>query len=313
MKKIAILGVTGYIGRSLLREFFLEDSKNYKLFLFSRSHHKLRTHIKQEPKKTEYSIHAMSEFSTHEYDVIINCTGISGISLLTKNPLEVFNVTEEVDSLIISYLQKNPKALYINLSSGAVYGDYLDAPRNENSVTQLCGGFSSNRASYAIAKINAEAKHRALAMFNIVDIRVFAFFSSLVDTDSLFLMTEITKCILHKKVFVTNADDMIRDYVTAKDLLSLIKFIIKKNNINDHFDIYSKKPITKFKLLESLAKKYGLAYEIIQEKKKKFSVRPKNIYVSNSKKATKVLDYKPVFTSLDGITQELDSLIIGRQ
>ena len=312
MKKIAILGVTGYIGSSLLREFFLEK-KAYKLFLFSRSKEKLHTQIKETPKKVEYSIHSFDEFHKGGYDVIINCTGISGISLLKNNPLEVFNVTEEVDSLVISYLQKNPKALYINLSSGAVYGDYLDAPRNENSITQLAGGFSSNRASYAIAKINAEAKHRALAMFNIVDIRIFAFFSSLVDTDSAFLMTEITKCILHKKVFVTNADDMTRDYVTAKDLLSLIKLIIKKNKINDHFDIYSKKPISKFKLLEALAKKYGLTYEITQEKKKKSSVRPKNIYVSNSKKATKVLGYKPVFTSLGGITQELDSLIISRR
>ncbi len=307
MKKIAILGVTGYIGRSLLREFFLEDSKNNTLILFSRSHHMLHTHIKQEPKKTECSIHSIDEFSLHEYDVVINCTGVSSISGLEKDPSEVFKVTEEIDSRIISYLQKHPKALYINLSSGAVYGENFEKPVTEKTATLLSSGFSGASSSYAIAKINAEAKHRALSSYNIVDIRIFAFFSSLVDMDSPFLMSEITKCILHKKVFETTKDDIIRDYATAKDLFSFVQCCVKTGKINDYFDMYSKKPISKFALLDALVKKYNLEYKIIKSQKKSASVA-KNSYFSKSKKATTVLGYKPERTSLEGILSELDRL-----
>jgi nucleoside-diphosphate-sugar epimerase len=309
MKKIAILGVTGYIGRSLLREFFLEDSKNNKLFLFSRSHQVLHTHIKQEPKKTEYSIHAMSEFSSHEYDVIINCTGVSSASGLEIDPSEVFKVTEEIDACIISYLHRHPKALYVNLSSGAVYGDNFEKPATEKTTTVLSSGFS-RASSYAVAKINAEAKHRVLSSYNIVDIRIFAFFSSLVDTDSPFLMSEVAKCILHKKVFETTKDDIIRDYATAKDLHSFIQCCIKKGKINDYFDMYSKKPISKFALLDALGKKYNLTYKVVKPQKKSASVA-KSSYFSVSKKATKVLGYKPEYTSLNGVVNELDRLSLS--
>ncbi len=304
MKKIAILGVTGYIGRSLLREFFLEK-KGYTLFLFSRSQEKITTIIRDVPKSIVYSVHSFSEFNEGEYDAIINCTGISGISILKENPLEIFKVTEDVDSLIISYLQQHPKAHYVNISSGAVYGNSVEERQDESTVTTLSGGFIGQRESYTIAKINAEAKHRSLTSLNIVDLRVFAFFSSLVDTDSLFLMTEIVNCIQTKKVLATNSQNMVRDYITPKDLLMLIKSIIAKKKINNYFDVYSKKPISKFDLLASMNKKYGLEFEIKKDISKAKSSPSKNIYASKSKKATKLLGYKPTTTSLEGILEEL--------
>jgi nucleoside-diphosphate-sugar epimerase len=306
MKKIAILGATGYVGRSLVREFFLEK-KSYHLSLFSRSKEKLHTHIPETPKKVEYSAHSYDDFHKGEYDVIINCTGISSSPNVQKNPFELFKVTEEVDSLVIDYLHHNPKALYVNISSGVVYGENFETSVTEKSKTILPAGFFEGGESYAITKINAEAKHRALSAYNIVDIRVFGFFGALVDVDSPFLMSEIVKSLRDKKVFVTNKDDIIRDYVTACDLLTLITLVMKKTTINDYFDIYSKKPISKFALLKALTKKYKLDYTITVPTAKTKMIA-KNAYFSKSKKATTVLGYKPERTSLDGILSELDRL-----
>lgn len=305
MKKIAILGVTGYIGRSLLREFFLEKKESYHLFLFSRSQDKLTTFIKEVPKKTKYTVSSFESFSEGDYDVIINCTGIGNTAILTKNPMAIFKVTEEVDTLVIDYLQHKPKALYINLSSGAVYGTNFEAPITEKTETTLPGGFLGGYECYAAAKINAEAKHRSLTTLNIVDIRIFAFFGSLVDVDSPFLMSEIAKRIATKTVFSTSKDDIVRDYITAKDLLLFVQAVMVIRKCNDFFDIYSKKPVSKFELLETLKKKYHLKYEIVSAKKPTKG-STKRFYFSKSKKANKVLGYSPTESSISGICSELE-------
>ena len=306
MKKIAILGATGYVGRSLLREFFLGHKKQ-ELVVFTRSIDKINEFLKVMPKKVEYSVCLLEQFQQGQYDVIINCTGISSSPDVAKNPFELFQVTEEVDSLVINYLHKHPKALYINISSGVVYGENFEKSVDEKSKTILPAGFFQGGESYAITKINAEAKHRSLFMFNIVDIRVFGFFGSLVDVGSPFLMSAIVKSLQDKKTFMTHKDDIIRDYVIAEDLLSLISLIIKKNKINDYFDIYSKKPISKFELLKALTKKYNLPYTVSKQKGG-IKMIAKKMYFSKSKKATTVLGYKPKRTSLEAILFELDKL-----
>lgn len=305
MKRIAILGASGYIGKSLLVEFFLEQN-NFKLFLFLRSRSKMKSLVRGVSKDSDYSMHSFDEFNLFDYDVVINCTGIGNPANLKNNPLEIFKVTEEMDNMVIDYLTKKPKTLYINLSSGAVYGDNFKQPlTNETSSI-----FQVNKLSlyeyYAVAKINAEAKHRAIPNLNIVDLRVFAFFSSFVDIGSSFLMSEIVSCLKNKKVFKTNEDNIIRDYITPKDLFALIKCVIKKRKLNDCFDVYSKKPISKFELLSSLQKKYGLKYVIKNDSKIKSSLLKKSYY-SKNKKAENV-GYIPKFSSLSGLEYEISKL-----
>lgn len=307
MKKIAILGSTGYVGRSLLRELFLEK-ENYELFLFYRSKKTLYSCIADMEKKTKYNALPLRNFKQGEYDIVLNCTGVSSNPDTQKNPYELFKVAEEVDSLIINNLFLHPKTLYINISSGVVYGDNFKTSVTEETTTTLPSGFLKIGEPYAITKINAEAKHRALSTFNIVDIRVFGFFGSLVNTNSPFLMSEIVKAILEKSVFITNKDNIVRDYVNAKDIIALIKRIAKKKKINDYFDIYSKKPISKFDLIEALSKKYTMSYKVNQVMPNTQKIITKSSYFSRSKKATKLLGYKPTQTSLEAIITELDLL-----
>ena len=72
--------------------------------------------------------------------------------------------------------------------------------------------------------------------------------------------------------------------------------------MNDSFDVYSKKPVSKFEVLNFMKKRYGLKYKI------KKTTNFKNIklnYYSNSKKLLD-LGYKPKFTSLETIKTELE-------
>lgn len=305
MKKIALLGVTGYIGRSLLHEFFDEKDK-FQLFLFSRSRDKIKDVIEDKPKHHDIKLCSLSEFNLFDYDVVINCTGIKSLLLLKENPADVFKVTEEIDDMVIGHLEKNPKSLYINISSGAVYGENFKKAVDSETKAVLNINNIDASGCYAIAKINSEAKHRALLNLSIVDLRVFSFFSRFSDVSPIFLMSEIVDCIKNKKNFKTNDENIVRDYITPKDLFSLIKKVIKKQKINDFFDVYSLKPVSKFTLLSFLEKKYGLKYSINKSSSKK-NVPSKKVYFSKNMKAS-AIGYKPRFASIGGIEFEIDKM-----
>lgn len=307
MKKIAILGATGYIGRSLVMQFVVEKTKE-ELHLFSRSKAALENMFSDVPKKGMFEMHDLTLFEKGKYDVIINCTGIVDSLILKKHPALIFKVTEDMDELILDYLSKKPKTLCINMSSGAVYGNNSKDAINDATQSVFSMKDIGPNECYAIAKLHSEAKHRAHAHLHIVDLRVFAFFSSLVDVESGFLMSEITRSLRDKKIFVTTSEDIMRDYSTPKDLLALIRLVMKHGKINDAFDVYSKKPVSKFELLQFFVKHHGLIYEVRDVKKGKTSGLSKKSYFSKSRKAGKVLGYVPSFTTLSGIEVEIDKM-----
>lgn len=293
MKRVAILGATGYIGKSLAYQFVIE-SEPVKLFLFSRSQEKLIA-LKEQLKPnlvSELNFHVMEEFASFEYDVVINCTGVSDMSSLKSSPENIVKITQDVDDIIIAYLKDNKDTVYINMSSGAVYNVFEDG-KQELSVSDY----------YTLAKINSEKNHRLLTDLAIVDIRIFSFFSSFVDTQAHFFMSEVVACLQDKKMFVTNDEDMVRDYLTPPDLLSLIKNIIDSPKKNDYFDAYTLEPVSKFTLLDFLHEQYGLSVSIneLPENKKGLS---KNRYIPDNKKA-EMIGYHPEHTSLQGIQKEI--------
>lgn len=310
MQKIAILGATGYIGKSLLQEFFVSKNK-YQLFLFSRSKSKIKNTIDDLVSVPDTSIHSYDEFYSYKYDVVINCTGVGYPSVLKEDPYSIFKITEEIDTMVLEYLVKRPKTVYINLSSGAVYGDNFK--KTINTTTKSIININNLKVSeyYAIAKINAEAKHRSLPHLHIVDIRVFAFFSRFLDTKVEFLMSDIVSCLQNGEMFKTSNEDIIRDYVISQDLFSLICLIMKKRKMNDFFDLYSQKPISKLKLLEGLKKKFGLQYSFLKNQDVQKNIVFKKFYYSKNKKAESI-GYVPKFTSLQGIEYEIDKFLKNR-
>ncbi len=292
MKKVAILGATGYIGKSLAYE--MSHSEKYELFLFSRDKHKaleLEHVIQAHGYKNNITYCGLDEFTTYTYDLIINSIGMSNLTSLKENGEVILTITRTVDEMILEYLQTHKDTFYINMSSGAVY------KKIDKAVTPS--------DYYALAKQESEIRHRERADLSIVDIRVFSFFSSFVNTEDHFLLSEIVKCLQEGKILETNNDDIVRDYVTPQDLLLLIENIIKKKGINDFFDAYSKNFITKFRLLDQLKKMHGLQYVIKDASDNQAQGLSSSRYYSEDKKAEHVLGYVPRFSSLTGIEYEL--------
>ncbi|PIQ85450.1 MAG: hypothetical protein COV73_05725 [Candidatus Omnitrophica bacterium CG11_big_fil_rev_8_21_14_0_20_43_6] len=292
-KKIAILGASGHIAKGLILNF-MQQAKAQELFLFARSPKKVKKFLSAQSLKGNPHIYDFKHFLRLKYDVIINCVGLGTPAELKQASAEVFKLTEEFDNLILGYLRRNPKTIYINFSSGAVYCVSVNDLKPEHY--------------YGIAKLHQEAKHRALPKLNIVDLRIFSYFSRFIELDSGYFLTELLKCLKAKKALVTDACDFVRDFLAPGDLFNLIGLVIKRKPFNGVLDVYSLRPVTKFKLLEYFVKNYSLKYIIKRSLKLACPTGVKVRYCPHSRKAAS-LGYKPKFSSLAAVAMEAKYLL----
>lgn len=306
-KEIAIFGATSHIAKGLIYNFSMAGG--YKLFLFARSLNRVQEFLNGIQREKDVYIKRFEEYNNANYDVIINCVGIGEPAKLKNNVSSIFRLTEMFDNLVLDYLEKHPEALYINFSSGAAYGTDFNTPVD----TTTCSKWNINTITeadyYGIAKFNSEAKHRSLKNLNIVDLRIFGYFSRFINLESKYFLTEIISCIKEGKEFITDSNNIVRDYIHPKDLHSLIEKCIKKYKINDVFDAYSLKPVKKFDILDYFKNKYGLNYVVKTNAKVVALTGSKDNYYSNNRKA-QYIGYKPKFTSMDCITQETKKIIM---
>ena len=309
VKRIAILGATGHIAKSLIDK--LCHTNRYELVIFCRSASRLNVFLTTISNPNMVSAKQFSDFSHGEYDIIINCIGIGDPAKLKNAGIIIFRLTEKYDNMILDYLEEHPLSLYINFSSGATYGTKFNISANDSTCNELDVNHIVPSDFYSIAKLNAEAKHRAMVDFNIVDLRVFGYFSRFINLDAQYFMSEVISCVKEGKVLDTGRGDMVRDYVHPSDLVSLIEKCIDVQSLNDVFDVYSLKPVTKFKILEYFAKQYDLKYSIKGDMQISAATGIKDYYYSDYKKAGKI-GYNPQFTSMDSIIEETE-LILDHQ
>lgn len=305
--KILILGATSHIAKGLICNF---NRKNkYHLSLYARPPERVKEFIKVNRLKEKFSSIRLNDLAHKEYDFIINCVGIGTPNKVRDNPALIFNITEEYDKILTEYLTKFAKPTWINFSSGAIYGDCFNQPVGDSSSRKIAINNINPQAYYGLAKLNSEAKHRAQENLHIVDIRVFAYFSRFIDLDSGYFLTELIKDIKKGTEFITSPCDFTRDYLHPDDLFSLIELIIAKKPFNAAFDAYSRKPVSKFELLDYFSKTYGLKYKIDDRMDFSCPTGSKDVYYSNSRKANELLGYKPKHTSIASIAGEAKFLL----
>lgn len=307
-KRIAILGATSHIAKGMI--FGLHDSGQNELLLFARSPERVQLFLELigAGKSPLIKIKPFSEFSDNFYDVVINCVGIGNPAKLAAGLEAIFTITETFDNLILEYVKGHRDTLYINFSSGAAYGTDFPAPVSGTSHAKFNINSIDPSEYYSIAKINSEAKHRAMKGYNIVDLRVFGYFSRYIDLEEKFLLSEIVTCIQKGKDFVTGTGNIVRDFINPQDLVGLIEACMAQNGINDVLDVYSAKPATKFEILEHFALHHGLKYTVDATYTAFTVTGSKEHYYSTNDKAASI-SYVPVFTSIDGIEIEVNYIL----
>lgn len=298
-KPVAILGATGHIAKNLI--LGLGATQEYELYLFSRSRDRMALFLEENQLEEGATLCEYNEFAhLAAYDVIINGVGIGDPRDLIHHPFQVFQITEQYDNLILDYLHKNPEAVYINLSSGAVYGSDFDQPATDGKWLKLDPNHLSAQEFYGITKLNMEAKHRSLGQYRIVDLRIFGFFSAFIDLESRYLLTDIIHHLKTGETLQTSADNIVRDYVHSEDFVQLIKLCMQEKIRNDAYDVYSLKPALKFEILDYFAEHHGLKYGIQDNPNHNSITGSKNNYYSLNDRASQI-GYQPRYTSLQSI------------
>lgn len=289
--KVAVLGATGYIGRSLLATGL---NRELNLTGFSRNPKTAMEILANYDIQTE-NIDSYDNFPNQEFDVIVNATGIGSPREIYKNPEQVKAVAEIMDDILFAYLDKVQHVRIFSISSGVV---------RKFSNSGLVSASLSPSDQYAWAKSESETRHRSWSRQAIIDLRVFAFVSRWLDPEEKFFIAEVAKCLKENLTLKTMPTDMVRDFSTADDLWEVIDFLSSQKPLNTAFDVKSLAPVSKFELLHRLAEEFGLKYEVEKGMSDKSPTGSKDIYVPSSDDLEE-LGFLSENTSLDNILKEL--------
>jgi len=302
--KVAIIGAASHIAKGLI--FFLKDDQSIELHLYARNLEKVTSFSMLIDYKNPI-LKPFSEFNDDRIDVIINCIGITYTSILDSFSENVFELTEKFDHLILDYIRNNLETTYINFSSGAVYGTSFNLPASITTKTSIDVNNIRTEDYYRIAKLNSEAKHRSLNYYNIIDLRIFGYYSRFIDLTKNYLMTDIISCIKEKRTLKTSPTNIIRDYIHPIDLSNIIKTCFEGKKINQALDVKSKKSISKMEILNFFKQNHGLKFEIIKDYGGHSATGEKlNYYSKNSN--IEIIKFTPKYTSLECIETETEAL-----
>jgi len=302
-RKIAILGATSQIAKDLIRSFDLHA--DHQLTLFGRNTDTIKQWQENQLFAHPQFVMPYDQFNQNQnFDAIINFVGIGDPAKAKVMGDSILTLTKYYDDLAIKYLKYYPSCQYIFLSSGAVFGSNYDKPVDQNTVPVEPNERLNSEDWYGLAKLQAENRHRALNYYNIVDIRVFNYFSRTQYMSERFLITDIVRAIRERAVLSTNAYNLVRDFLHPDDFYQMVIKVLDNKNINTVFDCYTQAPIDKFSLLNAMSEKFNLRYEMAQIDAGVLATGLKNNYYSKNHVAKKI-GYEPQYSSLNGVTTEV--------
>lgn len=313
MTTVTILGATSHIAKGLIVRFL--DRGDVRLSLYARSAGAVGAFLRsvgREPGDHCVIREGYDGFPVDPCDVIINCVGVRAVGKAKVDFCSYFAVTEQFDNMVLNFLRaKSPETLYICFSSGAVYGRSFTVPVDQNSRFSVDVNAIQPEDYYGIARIHSEAKHRAFDRHRIVDLRVFSYFSRYLDLDDGYFLADVLRAIMEKRVLITDADNMVRDYLHPDDLFAAVRKCMDLPYANRSLDLRSARPASKDELLSYFATAYGLRYERRPRIDNLSATGSKAHYYSKLDSA-KEIGYLPQFTSMDTVQQEAQCLLAMR-
>jgi nucleoside-diphosphate-sugar epimerase len=305
--RIAILGATSQIAKDLILSFSKQGTD--ELVLFARRPETVSQWLVSNGLSNKYWVYDFTAFSSSEsFDALLNFVGVGNPAQTEAMGASIFDVTLKYDQMALSYLEQHPLCRYIFLSSGAAYGASFEAPVDKNSKATVAINNLQPQDWYAVAKLHAECRHRSLTHLQIIDIRVFNYFSHTQDMSARFLITDIVRAIRDKTVLKTSSDYIVRDFIHPSDFYKLVVELLASPATNAVVDCYSKAPIDKPALLAAMQVSFGLLYEVITTSAGVNATGNKPHYYSLNTKAGD-FGYQPNLTSLEGLLQETTKLL----
>lgn len=301
--RIAILGATSQIAKDLVLSFDLHA--NHELQLFARRTESLKQWIDCAGLNKLISIGNFENFSAEKpFDAVLNFIGVGNPARAVAMGAAIFDATLKYDEMVLNYLRKHPDCRYVFLSSGAAYGSSFEQPVGGDSRAVIPINKLHPQDWYAVAKLYAECRHRALQHLAIVDIRVFNYFSHTQDISARFFITDILRTIRSGETLQTSSDNIVRDYIGPTDFYQLVSRILASPAINEVIDCYTLEPVDKMTLLAKMKEHFGLKYEVSNKWTGIDATGSKMNYFSSNRRA-EIFGYMPQKSSLQTVLNEV--------
>lgn len=301
--RIAILGATSQIAKDLTL-FFAEDSQ-HELVLYARRPEAMTQWLDQTNLGQRYKVADFAAFTTDEhFEAILNFVGVGNPAQAAAIGAAIFDVTHKYDELALGYLRVHPTCRYLFLSSGAAYGSSFDTPADANTKAVIDINHLQPKDWYGVSKLHAECRHRSLPHLNIVDIRVFNYFSHTQDMSAKFLMTDIVRAIKYGETLITSSENIVRDFICPYDFYKLVNLLLASSCMNAVVDCYTSAPVEKMTLLSVMKNIAGLKYEVIDINGEFDAKGTKKNYYSTNRFA-RHLGYVPTKSSLESILYQM--------
>jgi len=233
--------------------------------------------------------------SRHSFDLIINAAGPGDPAVHRAAGLELFRVTEYFDNLCLDYLRQRPGCAYVYMSTGAIYANGYAVAGEDDSILELPVNHLGPGHAYLMAKLAAEAKHRADPDLKIADLRVFGYATGAMDLEAGFFLAEAARCHREGRPFATHARDFRRDFVAPEDLAQLIRLLAEAGVPNGCYDACSAAPTTKFEIFHMLTRRFG--FRVAMDSDSESTPLPPLDSLSHMSEAPR-LGYRPEFSSI---------------
>ena len=285
MKKLLILGGSGFIGQSIVdygdSKKLIKD-KISKIFILSRNNKKVNNNKKH--IKIEYiSKNILDVKKIPQVDYIIYC--LKSHSLKTSN--NFFNQFLK----LLKTLNKKPKILFT--SSGAVYGknnnkikDTENKPINLNSINNLSG----YKKKYALEKISIEQKISDLGLKNyrVSIARCYTFVGKNIIKYKYAVSDLINDALKDKLINLKSKKNVYRSYMHSDDLAEwLIKILKNSNKKCPIYNVGSDKVINLRELTKLISKITN-----VKSRLNKITSKEWDYYAPSTAKAKKELNLK---------------------
>ncbi len=298
--KLAVLGATGQIGRSLA----LAYAPRHEVTLFARRPAAAAAFAAA--RGLTVTAAPYEKFNGQRFDIIVNAVGDGVPGRIRQAGADIFTVTAAFDDLCLAAVERHPETFYVFLSTGAIFGpDYREAlaarPALHIPLDKL-----DPTLFYPLAKYVAELRHRARPERRIADIRIFGFVSPELDLDSDFLVAQALKATQRGEILRVAPSDIPRDYIAAQDLVGLIDAFVANGGPNGAYDILSAAPTSKLRLLEALKSDCGLDYRIDDHASRgELCPLPQRLSKDRSAEA---LGFRPLSSSLDNVLRVMETI-----
>ena len=307
MSSIAIVGASSQIAKDLIRSFAAAGRS--ALLLYVRNLDTTKAWVADQNLEAVCTVHGYEAYGELSHEVVINFVGVGDPQRAAEMGASILEITASFDDMVLTELARNPDRRYLFISSGAAYGNAFAEPVTASTQAVVAINNIQPKDFYATAKLYAEVRHRARPNLAIIDLRVFNMFSNTQTIESRFFITDIVRAIRDQRTLQTTAEYVVRDFMHPDDFHRFVECLLAAPPANCAVDCYSREPIDKPALLQAMAERFGLCYEVVGDTTDRDNATGRKPYYYSLNRKASEFGYQPVWSSLDCILAETTAIL----